>query len=76
MVPAPQGYRGIVPGQRRDARFQPANPAPCDRHHIVVAGVHLDQLIVAGPLVADDAIDSDDVTAMDAHEARIVETTR
>src|SRR5580700_4668173 len=60
-------------GQRGDPRFEPADPAPADRHRIILSGIHLDHFTVAGALVADHPLDIDDVAAMDAHEAVLVE---
>src|SRR5271170_7076173 len=73
MLPAPRGGGRIIAGQSRDARFQPSDAAAAHRHRIVVRSVHLDQFIVAGTLIADHAVDIDDMTAMDADEAAFVE---
>src|SRR3984957_17293424 len=72
MAAAQPGIR-IVAGQRRDPRFEPADAAPADRHRVILPGVHLDHFVVAGSLVADHSLDIDDVAAMDAHEAVLVE---
>src|SRR5271156_2557637 len=72
-MPAVQRRVRIRAGERGHPRPEPRDPAPADRHGIIVRGVHLDQFVVAGPLVADHAIDVDDVAAMNAHEAVFVE---
>src|SRR5580692_7059150 len=63
----------IVAGQGSDPRFEPADPAPADRHRIILSGVHLDHFVVAGAPIADHPLDIDDVAAMDAHEAVLVQ---
>src|ERR1700691_6091026 len=72
MPPAQHEFRiGAV--ERGDPRFQRTDAAAADRHQIMVYAGHLDQLVVAGAFVADDAVDIDDVTAMNADKAAIVQ---
>src|SRR5579863_1321696 len=63
--------RGFL--RRSHPRFQHADAAAADRNHVMLRAGHLHQVVVAGTLVTDDAVEIDDVTAMDADEPRLVE---
>src|SRR5271169_5750515 len=56
-----------------DPRLQRANSAATDRYQVVVGAGHLDQFIVAGALIANDAVDIDDVAAMHTDKAAAVQ---
>src|SRR5712671_8076986 len=71
MVAAAQAVSEYRAGDRGHPRLQQADPAPADRDRW--PAMHLDHLVVAGTLVADDALDIDDMAAMNPDEPVVVE---
>src|SRR5712671_513468 len=71
MVAAAQAVSEYRAGDRGHPRLQQADPAPADRDRW--SAMHLDHLVVAGTLVADDALDIDDMAAMNPDEPVVVE---
>src|SRR5580698_2771557 len=67
-LPAAQCESGIDAGESGDPRFERADTASADRNDAVAGAGHLDQLVIAGPFVADDAVDVDDVAAMNTEK--------
>src|SRR6267154_1341592 len=71
MVAAAQAVSEYRAGDRCHPRLQQTDPAPADRDRW--PAMHLDLLVVAGTLVADDALDIDDMAAMNPDEPVVVE---
>ena len=63
------GVRGLAGRSRPAGTSQPGQPAAADRHGVGLQRAQVDQAGVAHPLQADDAVDVDDVAAVDADEA-------
>src|SRR3977135_3652756 len=70
MVAAAQAVSEYRARERVPPRLQQADPAPADRDRL--PATHLDHLVVAGTLVADDALDIDDMAAMNPDEPFVV----
>src|ERR1700716_3846170 len=71
MVAAAQAVSEYRAGERGHPRLQQARPARADRDRL--PAMHLDHLVVAGTPVADDALDIDDMAAMNPDEPFVVE---